>query len=192
MIFEMDIHRQKHLQDLLCECFKSSCRDHVVATHEYHDDLLGLAPCEGRDPLYGPRAAGRCVCSLLFQNSHTQCSTPTLRSYPHNRDAGCILSLCWSKRWARKRGSSHVGKNETMEVLPTMAYTRYGITKACNTILNVSSVDGTRNGSPEFVIIPWVFNMKGLRDPFTAVSWKRFATLGDTSKCDCAVFPYLN
>jgi hypothetical protein len=62
-----------------------------------------------------------------------------------------------------------------MEILPAMTYSSYCITKACNTILDLSSLDGTRIGSPEFFTKSLsVFHMKGLRDTFATAGSKTF------------------
>ena len=133
------------------------------------------------------------ACAIFFvEVAHTiQHSNVTLLR-AHSR--GQLHSLfVLVLRWARKRVSSHMGKIETMDVLPTMAFTRNGITQACNTILNLSSVDGTRNGSPEFVLIPYAFKNEGItRSVYNSWLKTSFRYSGDTSKCDCAVFPYLN
>ena len=151
-----------------------------MATHEGHVALLGLAPCKRSFSVVPPKVQLADACAIYFvEVAHTMQHSNVTLLHAHSR--GQLHSLfVLVLRWARKRVSSHMGKIETMDVLPTMAFTRNGITQACNTILDLSSVDGTRNGSPEFVLIPYVFyfKMKGLRDPFTTVGWKRlFATL---------------
>jgi hypothetical protein len=62
-----------------------------------------------------------------------------------------------------------------------------------NTILDPSSLDGTRIGSPEFFTNRFMFLYEGIRRPVSLQLVRNvYATLGDTSKYDFAVRPYLN